>query len=79
MYSNLAMDDKVGLALAVFRRYDTAPGGGLPSNVFVVAAARAGAKGHDMKLGLEMGVRRKWFAIGNDGIVTLTSLGFDQL
>jgi hypothetical protein len=74
-----AGDARVNLALNVFRSFQTGPGEGLPSNVLVVNAQRAGKKIGDLKAGLEIGVQRRWFSIGEDGFVTLTDAGFDQI
>ncbi len=72
-------DAKVGLALDVFRHFETQPGAGLPSNVLVVAAVRAGKTPLDLRAGIDIGARRRWFTVGPDGFVTLTDLGHDQL
>ena len=74
-----AGEAKVNLALDVFRSFQTGPGEGLPSNVLVVNTQRAGKKVWDLKAGLEIGVQRRWFSIGEDGFVTLTGVGFDQI
>ncbi len=78
---NLPMtgEEKLQLALGVFRQMDTPPGGGLPPTVFAVAAARAGHRAMDVKGGLEIGARRRWFEIQPDGFVTLTHQGYDQV
>ncbi len=70
---------KVALALDVFRSFSTGPGEGLPSNVLIVNALRAGRTASDMKAGLEIGARLKWFSLRDDGFVTLTESGFDQI
>ncbi len=72
-------DAKISLALDVFRSFRTGPGEGLPSNVLMVNAQRAGKTVGDLKAGLEIGARRRWFNIRDDGFVTLTDAGFDQI
>jgi len=79
MYSPMTGEDKIAMALDIFRRFETCPGEGLPSNVLMVHVIRAGKKERDLRAGLELGTRRRWFEVRSDGFVTLTNLGFDQI
>jgi hypothetical protein len=72
-------EEKLEFVLRIFRQMDTPPGDGLPPNVIAGAAARAGRRLLDLKGGLELGARRRWFEVRPDGFVTLTAQGHDQV
>jgi F0F1-type ATP synthase assembly protein I len=72
-------DEKLQLALSVFRNLKSRSGDSLiPNNFFAYAAThRLSAK--DVMAGVNLGVELGWFLSGPNGTIVLTDMGFAKV
>jgi hypothetical protein len=69
-------DEKLRMALDVFKHFGTRPGEGLMPNNLVATVAKNGWRMDDLKKGIELGYAKGFFENGPNSSIRLTDVGF---
>jgi hypothetical protein len=72
-------DERLQLALSVFRNLKSRSGDSLKPNNFFAYAATHRLSAKDLMAGVSLGVERGWFLAGPNETIVLTDMGFAKM